>query len=112
MKYWYCQDCGEIFADEDARVLWEDYGHGRIEHTACPVCRSLSVTEAGTCKICGKPTADEEYCEDCHNAMCDAWEKLVDTVYSRRAEGNWGKSEDWQDCKYAVCDWLEDKGVV
>lgn len=105
MKYWYCQDCGEIFADEDARVLWEDYGHGRIEHTACPVCRSLSVTEAGTCKICGKPTADEEYCEDCKTAVYKIWEKAVNEVL------------DLCDCDYTECEsrfieFLSDTGVL
>lgn len=99
----YCTYCGEV------RTVRKNLdGHFR-----CDECGSTDIEEVGVCKICGQPIKpDEEYCEDCHNAMCKAWEKLVDTVYSRRAEGNWGKSEDWQDCKYAVCDWLEDKGVV
>lgn len=106
MKQLYCQDCGEIFAEEDARVLWEDYGHGRIEHLACPVCRSLSVTDAGKCKICGSAiTPDTEYCEDCKTAVYKIWEKAVCEVMDR-SDG------DYTDTESKFIEYLQDTGVI
>ena len=112
-RYYFCTDCESVVPEEDLKVYSLKEGDFWKQQLVCPHCKGNSLEEMEHCKICGQPIKpDEEYCEECHDAMCKAWEKLVDTVYSRRAEGNWGKSEDWQDCKYAVCDWLEDKGVV
>ena len=71
----YCTYCGEV------RTVRKNLdGHFR-----CEECGSTDIEEVGVCKICGQPIKpDEEYCEDCHDAMCKAWEKLVDTVIRLR----------------------------
>lgn len=106
MKYYYCQDCGEIFEEEYARVLWEDYGHGRIEHIGCPVCRSTNVVEAEKCKICGEPIAfDKDYCEDCNRAVYKIWEKAVCEVMDRC-------DADYTECESRFIEFLQDTGVL
>lgn len=113
MTYFYCEDCGEIFSEEGARVLWDGDGRVVTNYYACPSCRSTNIEDASMCEICGKPIPhDKNICEDCLQEMHKAWVGMVEKVMDLRLKENNGLSEDFIDCEEGVIEFLREIGVV
>ena len=113
MKYYYCEYCEEIFAEDDAKIVREQYGYGERELYACPTCRSTYITDAGTCEICGEPTRpDEDICPECSEEMYKAWEAIVNKVMDLRLKANRGKSTDYTACEDGALEYLRSIGRV
>lgn len=81
MKYYYCQNCGNVFPEEDCGHKTEaafdyEYGSERGTHYAtyecCPECGSIDDLEEANYCPCGvgiKPT--EKLCENCEDSLRD-----------------------------------------
>lgn len=84
MTHLHCEDCGNIFPEENAAKVNVKYGYGLEERCACPDCKSTAVAECEKCRICGaaiKP--DEDYCGDCKWELRKIWNRAVEEVMGR-----------------------------
>ena len=114
MKYYYCEFCGEIFREDEARELWENNGYGTVTILACPNCRDTEITDADYCEICGEPMAptSADICADCTEALNKAWAKVVETVMDIRLKAGNNLSTDYLDCQDGAIVYLENVGVI
>lgn len=79
MTYFHCPECGEIFPEDEARVLRRDEGYGTKEIYACPNCRNTEIDEADKCERCGEPIPpDEHFCEDCKEILYRQVESIIE----------------------------------
>lgn len=72
MKWFICDDCGEIFNELEASgrpSTLEDGCEPWRRITCCPVCQGDQISDAEICPLCGKPHAptDSTFCEGCYN---------------------------------------------
>ena len=113
MTYLYCDNCGEIFPEEDARELWDTDGYSMKTILACPNCRNTELVEAEECKICGEPLPpSNEYCHNCFDTLNRAWINFVETVMDLRLKNGEKKSADFTDCEDVLIEWLDNSGVL
>lgn len=113
MMHFYCQDCGEIFSEDNAKILWDGDGRVVTNYYACPDCRSTDIKDASVCEICGKPIPpDKHICEECLQEMNGAWNALVEKVMDIRLKADNGKSADFLDCEEGVMEFLREVGIV
>lgn len=108
MIYFHCEDCGSIFTDETAKVLWDGDGREVTNYYACPDCRSTAVAECEKCRICGAPTyPDDDYCDDCKIALKKIWESAVGEVMDKCDDA------DYVEAERRFIEYLEDSlGVI
>ena len=70
-----CQECNNVFSDEESRTRLEDMGEyfgspsGR-EYLVCPSCGSNDIEEAKKCELCEEwvhteSYDGEHYCDEC-----------------------------------------------
>lgn len=108
MKNYYCQDCNEIFSEDQAKAVLTEWGYGSKEVYACPNCRSTDITDAGKCKTCGKPIdPSEDYCDDCKRAVYKIWERAVCEVMELCED-----DADYCEAENRFKEYLDDTGVI
>lgn len=108
MTYFYCEDCGNIFSEEDAKVRVEDWGYGTREIYVCPECFNKNITDAEKCECCGEPIAPtEKFCEICKHDLYKIWDKAVEAVL-----GIADIDKDYMDCQELFLDYLDNSGVL
>lgn len=109
MKYFYCDDCGSIFSEEDAGTKRIEWGHSEKEVYACPDCKNTYVEEADTCEICGKPMkpTGDEYCDDCKWNARKVWEKAVSSIMDMMPNGT-----DYTKAESVFIEYLESGDVI
>ena len=113
MKYFYCEDCDEIFSEDRAGAKRTEWGYGDKEVYACPTCGSTELADADTCEVCGRPIPpDKHICDECLQEMNGAWTALVEKVMDLRLKANYGKSADYIDCEDGVLEYLREAKVV
>lgn len=113
MKYFYCEDCDEIFSEESAGTKSVYDGYGELDYYACPTCGSTELADADTCEVCGRPIPpDKHICDECQQEMKGAWTALVEKVMDLRLKANYGKSADYIDCEDGVLEYLREARVV
>jgi len=84
-KY-YCDNCGEVFDEEDSGVIYEWEGEGvmrgeRAVGMCCPKCGSEDLGEAQECVWCGESYAEEDmlkidgdwFCKECLDNIVNAY---------------------------------------
>ena len=83
MDWYYCQDCGAVFSEEDLLVETVENRHWwlddcpveRLTEYSCPECGSNDVEEAEYCDYCGDAFRPEDLtdgvCARCRNAEKD-----------------------------------------
>lgn len=79
MKRWrQCYDCEEFFDFEDGETV-EDKETGYVA-VKCPCCGSLDTKDVNTCPMCGKPTENEDICDDCRSALFREVDDVIDSL--------------------------------
>lgn len=106
--YFHCEDCNNIFAEGDARVLITTDGYGTAEVYACPECRSTEIAEAERCQICGTVIAPgKTYCAACSEKFRKVWSDWVGKVMHERLLNGEVLSADYLECEAALVEWLQ-----
>ena len=102
MKY-CCDNCGEVFDEEDSGVIYEWEGEGvmrgeRAVGMCCPKCGCEDLWEADECCCCGEEFDRENgmikvggywYCLECAKAIHDAYAE--DQEKRKKANEYWEK---------------------
>jgi NAD-dependent SIR2 family protein deacetylase len=114
VKYFYCEDCDELFSEEAAGTKSVYDGYGELDYYACPNCGSTELCDADYCEICGEPMAptSADVCNDCTEALNKAWTNVVETVMDRRLKAGNNLSDDYLDCQDGAIVYLENVGVI
>lgn len=92
MKWYYCDNCGNVFDEEEAGT----YSEWNVEWLACPKCGDYGIEEAEECCLCGEHVAehdmlmgDDHICRKCAEQIaCDfllKWGETEDTKASAEA---------------------------
>lgn len=106
--YLHCAECGNIFAEDDARVLWRGNGYGTTDVYACPECRSTELAEAERCQICGTVIVPgKTYCAACSEKFRKVWSDWVGKVMHERLLNGEVLSADYLECEAALVEWLQ-----
>ncbi len=113
-QYFYCEDCDEIFSEDNAGTKRTEWGYGDKEFYACPTCGSIDLRDADNCVICGEPIVPDSVsvCADCAETLHKAWVGFVEQVMDRRLKANNGLSEDYLKCEQAALDFLDEVGII
>ena len=78
MYHLVCNECGKVFAEEDADVIEERHTEvqpvGVERFMACPYCGGTSCDDAAYCERCNDPVRYESlvgglYCKDCFDSF-------------------------------------------
>lgn len=114
MKYFYCEDCDEIFSEDNAGTKRTEWGYGDKEFYSCPTCGSIELRDAEYCVICGEPIVPDSVsvCTECVEALHKKWVAFVEEVMSIRYKADNGLSEDFLDCEQAALDFLDEVGII
>ena len=115
MKYFYCEDCEEIFPEEQAGEKVREWGYGDKKFASCPNCKSIELREAETCLICGEaivPDSVPQICTECAEALHRKWVALVEEVGAIRHKASNGLPEGFLDCEQAALDFLDEVGII
>lgn len=113
-KYYYCEDCDEIFAEDNAGAKRTEWGYGDKEFYSCPTCGSIDLLDADKCVICGEPIPPDsvKICTECAETLHKEWVNFVEKVMDRRLKENNGLSADYLDCEQAALDFLDEVGII
>ena len=104
-NYFYCPECEEVFPEEHAKTLINEWG-GSVY--ACPDCRNTHIHDAEKCKICGEPIDPwHEICGDCKWKLRKIWEKAVESVMDLCEDG-----ADYCEAEQRFKEFLDDNGVI
>ena len=107
-KFYYCNFCEELIAEDDLKRMWDSDGHGIIEKDVCPNCGYDELEEAETCRICGKPIKPfEAYCEDCKEKVYKVWDDAICEMMGLTPVG-----VDYAETKQRFIEFLDDTGVL
>lgn len=83
-----CEECGMVF-DEPIEFVVQDLEHfgTPCQETAygCPKCKG-TFEEANICKICGKYTLEEEYCDECRSRVKGQFKKLMKMYFTKEEQ--------------------------
>lgn len=83
-RYFKCEACGTIFAEEDARIRWDGDGRNTLYYNACPSCGRDALAELERCRICGDLIPEgADYCDKCKWDVRKIWERAVEAVMER-----------------------------
>lgn len=108
MTYLYCENCGNIFSEEDAKMLITDAGYGTKTILVCPECLDKQIVDAGICACCGEPISpDEKFCEICKHDLYKVWDKAVCMVIDLA-----DLDKDYMDCQELFLDYLDSEGII
>lgn len=113
-KYYYCEDCDEIFSEEAAGTKSVYDGYGELDYYSCPTCGSIDLLDAEYCVICGEPIVPDsvKICTECAETLHKEWVNFVEKVMDRRLKENNGLSADFLDCEQAALDFLDEVGII
>lgn len=80
-KYYYCNDCNEIFSEDEAasrRAVEEDCVSPWEQIMVCPGCLGEDFEEADYCERCGAPIPPgDTYCDCCEDDLYGVFDRAV-----------------------------------
>lgn len=88
--FFYCEECCEIFSDEEAEHRDAELGDSVPKGTKiaiCPYCGSDDLIEADTCERCGTPIVPGEHlCDGCEGDLYGAVQNIVESFHGDVAD--------------------------